>query len=44
MRFQMYELGALLHKSLDELEDMTVEEFVGWQAWHRIRERDRQNH
>lgn len=37
MRFQLYELGALLHKTVAELEEMTVEEFQGWIAWHRIR-------
>lgn len=38
----MHDLGAMLHKTVAEVEQMTVEEFLGWQAWWRIRH-DRQN-
>jgi hypothetical protein len=27
----------MLHKTVDEVEDLTVGEFIEWQAWWRIR-------
>jgi hypothetical protein len=33
----LYDLAALLHKTVGELEQMSVEEFMGWQTWWRIR-------
>jgi len=27
----------MLHKTVGEIEEMTVEEFLGWQVWWRIR-------
>ncbi len=38
----MHDLGSLLHKTMGEMEAMPVEEFLGWQAWWRIRH-DRQD-
>jgi len=38
----MHDLGAMLHKTVEEIESMTVEEFLGWQTWWRIRH-DRQD-
>ena len=39
----MHDLGALLHKTIGEMEAMPVEELLSWQAWWRIRNGDKQN-
>ena len=39
---QMYDVASMLHKTVAEIEEMSVEEFIGWQAWWRIRH-DRQD-
>jgi hypothetical protein len=36
-----YALAEVLHKSLDELEQMTTEEFLGWMAYFQIKEEKR---
>jgi hypothetical protein len=32
-----YELAYLLHKTVDEIEDMSYTEFLGWQAYFEVR-------
>jgi hypothetical protein len=32
-----YDLAAMLHKSVAEIMDMTMDEFAGWVAWAKIR-------
>jgi hypothetical protein len=34
-----YDVAALLHKGIDEVDAMTAEQFTGWLAWSRIRNR-----
>lgn len=33
----LYDLAALLHKTVSEIESMSANEFWEWQAWWRIR-------
>ena len=37
----MYELGEVLHKTLEEIRAMPVEEFVGWLAHFERRRKAR---
>lgn len=33
----MYSLAEVLHKTLDEIGDMTIEEFNGWIAYFKLK-------
>lgn len=38
-----YALAEVLHKTLDELDEMTIDEFLGWIAYFEIKEQRRKD-